>query len=127
MDILQIVLKKCEDTLVLLRDENDPLLNSMYIYNNLGVKVDVSKSKYIDLEFIITLYFERLKIINDNGLTPLYEKLHSIDRNKEENLKMIKTFILDNYKINVEQGLLSPRMSIDEIIDNFIKYKSIVF
>ncbi len=122
MDILPIVLKTCQDTLELVRYENDPILNSMslYVYNNLGIRVDVSKSKYAVLESIRSCYLERLELINDNGLTPLYEKLNGIDRNTKENLEMIKTFILDNYKITVDEALLSPYMDKNEIIDSII-------
>ena len=111
-ETLSYVLKTCNSTLDLIRDEDDILLASMrcFIQGNLGISVNVNikQSKYKVLYDIEELFTFRLNKIKEAGLEILSNEIQGLDRNKLENIERIKTFILDNYKIKIDECVLQP-------------------
>ncbi len=122
-ETLSYVLKTCNSTLDLIRDEDDKLLVSMryFIQGNLGINVDVKQSKYKVLHDIEELFTFRLNKIKEAGLEILSNEIRGLDRNKLENIERIKTFILDNYKIKIDECILQPSNDTHDIIDYIIE------
>lgn len=108
------VIKTTSDTIDLIRDKNDPLLNQLggFISVNLGISVNFNQSKYRVLAEIEDLYEERKNKIEESKLTELQKDLIKLDRNKEENTKY-----LENKYHFLQNVNLCPSRDCHEIID----------
>jgi hypothetical protein len=115
--LLDYVLKTCENSLKLVRDEEDPLLQSirLFVDSNLGIKLDE-----VCLEYISSRFMYRIAMIEERGLTPLKNKLYGLDRNILENRNSVMEFIQQNYRIPLNGIDLGPRRSNDDILDDML-------
>ena len=120
--VLEYVLKVTSDTLDIIRDNEDPLLQQLnnFITNNLGINVNViNQRKYQILDNIQILFEERTQNITDNNLDKLELKMEGLDRNNDNNIKIISDFIIDNYNIQ-DDSFLEPYNDSHDIIDKII-------
>lgn len=122
-ELLDYVIKVTTDTLNIIRDNSDPLLSqlSRFISGNLGISVDLDQSKWQVLADINELFEERQELLKNMNLDKLEEKMHGLDRNYYDNINIITEFIKENYNIDIDSRVLSPRKDTHEVLDEIIK------
>jgi hypothetical protein len=120
-EVFDFVIKTSSNILDIISSSDDPLLKSLncFISNNLGIRVDFIQlqRKYQILDDIQFLFEERSEKITLYDLDKLEIKMCGLDRNIDENIIMIKDFILENYNIHVPEYELSPSIDNNQIID----------
>lgn len=94
---------------------------SLFISNNLGIKINVNQEKYKVMSDITFEYNNRKKRITDAGLLPFVENCHRLDRNNNDNICFIQKYIKDNYNIDVDYFLLQSSNDIHTIVDYLIE------